>query len=335
MKRRFLGIFLCLLSILLMSHNTFAADVSFDDVHVYFQPTQVLTYCSNGWSTGYCNNVNASNQSLGLTTINFMGSNIQGLQAGQYYFETYIGLSSGASTEAPYVVATPKLANSNTVSFESVSSTTRGSTTVRLYRLLSFWTGGTDISAGLQILPPNGTGAWTNTGAYQVASFTIYRVNNSDATNTQIVNAINSQSQSLNNINNAINTLNNSTNSNGVKLDEINNSIQEQNDKENAAIDNIDNQSTSDIQGTDDSNTTSLIGLFSSFVSALSSASATNCNINGDMGNIDLGTLNFCRDAPPAIVQIIGSIFLIVLFVPLAYFLVKRIIAEVRSFTNG
>lgn len=115
----------------------------------------------------------------------------------------------------------------------------------------------------------------------------------------------------------------------------LKNAIDEQNQKENQSVDNIDNQSSSDISGTENENTTNLINLFGSFVSAVSSASATNCNFAADFGNLDLGNLNFCRDNPPQFIQIIGSIILIALFVPLAYMLVNRIIGEIRSFTNG
>lgn len=119
------------------------------------------------------------------------------------------------------------------------------------------------------------------------------------------------------------------------EMSELNDSVQERNNKEYQSVDNIDGQSASDITGTDNQNTTNLIGIFSSFVTALGNASSTNCNFSGDFGNLDIGQLNFCRDNPPTIVQVIGSLVLIAVFVPLAYFLVNRIISEIRSFTNG
>lgn len=124
-------------------------------------------------------------------------------------------------------------------------------------------------------------------------------------------------------------------NEQGNSLDEIKDNVGERNQKEYDSVDNIDGQSASDIPGTDNQNTTNLIGIFSSFVSALGNASSTNCNFDGDFGNLDLGQMNFCRDDPPQIVQVIGSLVLIAVFVPLAYFLVNRIISEIRSFTNG
>lgn len=119
------------------------------------------------------------------------------------------------------------------------------------------------------------------------------------------------------------------------QADALKESIDAQNEKENQAISDIDEQSASDITGTDNQNTTNLIGIFSSFVTAMGNASSTNCNFDGDFGNLDLGQMNFCRDDPPTVVQVIGSLVLIAVFVPLAYFLVNRIISEIRSFTNG
>lgn len=120
-----------------------------------------------------------------------------------------------------------------------------------------------------------------------------------------------------------------------LEMSELNDSVQERNNKEYNSVDNIDGQSASDITGTDNQNTTNLIGIFSSFVTALGNASSTNCNFSGDFGNLDIGQLDFCHDDPPTIVQVIGSLVLIAIFVPLAYFLVNRIISEIRSFTNG
>ena len=149
----------------------------------------------------------------------------------------------------------------------------------------------------------------------------------------------------INNLNSTLNTMSGKLNNLGTiadrqnvtnqKLDQLYQQQQQEQAKEDQAIDNIEDQTASDITGTDNQNTTNLIGLFSSFVTAMGNASSTNCNFDGDFGNLDLGQMNFCRDNPPAIVQVIGSLVLIAVFVPLAYFLVNRIIAEVRSFTNG
>ena len=78
----------------------------------------------------------------------------------------------------------------------------------------------------------------------------------------------------------------------------------------------------------------SLLAAFTGFVNAVANADATNCTIPGNLGNFNMGNLNLCRDNPPALVQTIGSIFMILFFVPLSYATATKLIALFRSF-NG
>lgn len=148
---------------------------------------------------------------------------------------------------------------------------------------------------------------------------------------TQQLNNITSQIQNIGSSmpsQTQINNLNNSVN-------DLNTSVENRNRAEFDAVDNINDQTPSDISDSTDQHTTNLMGIFSSFVSAVTAAGATNCNIVANWGHLNLGTLNLCRDQPPAFVSVIGSIVLIVILVPCAYWLVMRILAEIRSFTNG
>lgn len=118
----------------------------------------------------------------------------------------------------------------------------------------------------------------------------------------------------------------------------INNS-NEYYDKQDQAVDNIDNQSSSDIQGSDNQQTTSLINVISGFISAFSGITAGNCNLTLEFPNYAGGTrvVNICsgKEKAPRIVEIGSSLLLIVVFVPLAYILIKMIYNEIRSWTNG
>lgn len=80
---------------------------------------------------------------------------------------------------------------------------------------------------------------------------------------------------------------------------------------------------------------TSLLSVFTGFVGAMSAINPSNCNLTGDMGHINLGVINFCKDPVPIFVQIIGSIIIILMLVPLSIHLAKRMINLFRSFTNG
>lgn len=75
-----------------------------------------------------------------------------------------------------------------------------------------------------------------------------------------------------------------------------------------------------------------LLSAFTSFVGALTSANASNCVINGDMGNLDLGNIDLCQLSPPPAFQTISSIMVIGFMVPLSVALAKKMISLFRSF---
>lgn len=94
-------------------------------------------------------------------------------------------------------------------------------------------------------------------------------------------------------------------------------------------------QGSSSSQSDATQGTQSLLNAITGFVGVISNATPTNCRITGDMGALDLGQLDFCQDNPPAIIQIIGSLILIAVTIPIVIWTVKKIISMFRSFTNG
>ena len=80
--------------------------------------------------------------------------------------------------------------------------------------------------------------------------------------------------------------------------------------------------------------TTGLLNAITGAVSVISSASPTNCKINGNMGNLDIGQLDLCANPAPTFIQTIGSLILILMCVPLAISLFNRFIAIFRSFQS-
>ena len=78
---------------------------------------------------------------------------------------------------------------------------------------------------------------------------------------------------------------------------------------------------------------TSLLGVFSSFVNALTNVSPkNNCYITVDLGHIDFGRLNLCESSPPAEFQIISSLIVIGFSVPVSLMLVNKMITLFRGF---
>lgn len=79
--------------------------------------------------------------------------------------------------------------------------------------------------------------------------------------------------------------------------------------------------------------TTSLLAVLGQFITAVTSANATNCNLNGDLiPHVPLGTLNLCSNSPPPAITSLGSLILIAFIIPLAYNTVKMIINLIGEF---
>lgn len=104
--------------------------------------------------------------------------------------------------------------------------------------------------------------------------------------------------------------------------------------------DREDLQNTSDQADTDGSSSqqqaqatgTTLLKAFTDFVGALTSAQASNCVIDMDMGNLDLGNVDLCQLSLPSPLQALASIMLISFCVPLSIATGKKLIALFRSF---
>ena len=122
-----------------------------------------------------------------------------------------------------------------------------------------------------------------------------------------------------------------------------NNTIINQNNeyysKEYEADSNISNQSTSDINGATNSQTNSIIGTISSFVSAIGNIQTGSCELTLPFPVFAGGsqTVNPCsgKEKAPTIVAIGSSMLLIGIFIPFAFIVLKMIYSEIRGWTNG
>lgn len=78
---------------------------------------------------------------------------------------------------------------------------------------------------------------------------------------------------------------------------------------------------------------TSLLSVVSQFISSFSSASPSSCTVDGSLiPHLPLDSLNLCQNSPPPAITALGSLILIGFIVPLAYNLVKRMLALIGSF---
>lgn len=108
---------------------------------------------------------------------------------------------------------------------------------------------------------------------------------------------------------------------------------QDEQDRENITGQQTDLSSdSSDSQSDAQSTGTTLLAAFTAFVNALTNANPSNCNIDMDMGNLDLGVVNFCQLSPPPGFTTLSSIFLILFCVPLSIATGRKVISLFRSF---
>lgn len=112
------------------------------------------------------------------------------------------------------------------------------------------------------------------------------------------------------------------------------NGSSDQQNEINATNDSVEQSETEGASSQSDAQTgtASLISTIGSAVSAITSASPTNCVINGNMGNFDMGQIDLCSNPVPAFVQIISSLILILITVPLCIVMFNRFIGLFRSF---
>lgn len=119
-------------------------------------------------------------------------------------------------------------------------------------------------------------------------------------------------------------------------------SSSEYQEKEQQAIENIENQTTQDISqsgSTENAQTSSLLQTVGGLLTALQSMQAGSCSVQLPLPNFAGGsiTVNICqgKDKTGNLVSIFGSVALIVFYIPLAWKLISMIYSEIRSFTNG
>lgn len=119
-------------------------------------------------------------------------------------------------------------------------------------------------------------------------------------------------------------------------VDATNNPEYIQNEKEDLENQKQESEDTANDEssGAQDS-ATSLLDVVIQFISTVSSATPSSCNLDGSLiPHLPLGVLNLCQNSPPPAITALGSILLIGFIVPLCYHLVKRMLGLIGSFQN-
>lgn len=120
---------------------------------------------------------------------------------------------------------------------------------------------------------------------------------------------------------------------------QIINMAAERNAKEDQSLNNISNQNSGDISGAENAQTTNIIGIIQSFINQLGSFNATSCSLSMPFPSFFGGdtNVNICqgKDVLGNFISVVGSLFMITFYIPLAFVLLRMIYNEIRSFTNG
>lgn len=117
-----------------------------------------------------------------------------------------------------------------------------------------------------------------------------------------------------------VNAINNHPAPSAAEIGDAVNAPQEQ------AAENISNQSADDYE-MESANMSSLFSQFGNFISAVNGASISDCNIPANFNHIDLGILNLCANPVPDYVQVAVSLVLCMLIAPYLMNIIKRILS--------
>lgn len=315
MKKVAFGILCMAAAVLLMSHNTFAYEVS-RDVQLQGNTTYSFgTFISDPSNFSMLDN-NKCIRATGIAAISrftmYFTNNIS-VEAGDYlqiWFSVGINAENNSSDT---MIRGLQLMGAGTNTFDLIEMTyeevnpSNGIVKIMLRAktnaTYSYITFGAD----------NAMLVLYNNEYIYAGSITNWRPLGQQS-NQDIVNAINQQSQST---------------------------IQQQ-QKEQEAVDNIEDQTPSDISSsgnTENQASTNLIGAFSNFVSALTNIQTGNCNITLAFPQYAGGSrvVNICQNKDKAgnLISVFSSLTLIVFYIPLAIRLLTMIYNEIRSYTNG
>lgn len=343
LKKYITGIICCLCAILLMSHNTYAADLS-----------QSVSFINSGAGVMYI----MSDNNSGLSCLNSCHIS-QNTNADQTVGIRYIYASIPNGTyysdniwQLDFVVWKVNAAASlhTVVNSIYVNSTN--------YRLVSADYDMFDTNTGVIHIYVKMTNTFTASGSsieiksnepgstfilllnpserISYSTWTLWKTETLDIDTSGIISAIQAQpnyTQNLNNISNSISNVNDS-------IEDVKDAIENQNQEEQEAVqDASDEAATEADENSTNQQTSNLIGVLQNFLSAITNFSGTDCNISLAFPSYAGGNMNVnvCQNKDKAgnIIGVFTSLTLIVFYLPLALKLLSMIYNEIRSFTNG
>lgn len=303
--KKLIYIFIPILAILLMSHNTFATDVVPSGAnasgwngnpkvscYAYFSDSTAIW---TGWSN-FCS-VGSGSAKVGVRAISFRDKNDSSIWAytGDY-LQIQLTLTAIESQYQPQIYYLPD----DNANLQMISMKVDGSFTASEGKelVLTYYAKYLGSNNPSELMMGSTTGreflSW-NTNSYILGGMSISAWHVEADNNDDVVAAIEQQTQ------------------------------QEQN-----AANEIENQSTDDIDTGDDSSATNLIGNINTLFTQIGNIQASDsCSVPADFGNLDLGNINFCtgKDKLPFVVTFGAYAFELIFVVGTAIILVKQVLS--------
>ena len=318
MRKYYLGAFICLLSIFLMSHNI-AALSNYDAL----AGLRTLTYSTN--NSDNCNNTSST------VYIQYIRTSSFDVHTGNMIFAIPFQNSENNNSLDAYVPV-----NMNAAFY--ISPGAGASVTVLDAEVVQ----NSNSQSTLYILV-NSNGKYTNT-RLTFSSPNYIQMKPHECIENGFVTDVGIDTVQLQDISGQLTTISNYLTWINTSLNDIKNRPPAPTAQENADAmadeEEERTQSASDDaqSGADDSSeeaeaaTSGLISIIGGFVSAITNASPSNCNLNGNMGHLNMGLMDMCALPVPTFVQIIGSIILILVCIPFVIIMFNRFISLFRSF---
>ena len=351
MKKLLRYIFIPVLAILLMSHNVFAVDMS-PNVHPIW--TNANPTCA------FYNNYGGSG---GQWVYNSFSNNSTGQTSTYSISQINCDYPSGLNTKNTYAVYSFRIDN-----FAYDNSADSGILAIKAKKNVDpadFGVIGVEVSAmgstGYQFdVYLYGETNNTNGGTFQLynplnaeeilylkpqeritaigASYwQVTTQNDFEYDYNSILNSISSKLTDMYNRQGAIDekmrVIRNSVQSIDGKMDDIGKDVADNvnGQQEDATQDASDNSSTEANNNSTDQTTSNLLGVFGSFVTALTSISPSNCNVDFDLGHIDFGVQNLCSQPVPQAFTVVTSIIVVCFTIPFVVHLIRRILSLIRE----
>ena len=349
MKKLVKGIFISLFAIFLMSHNVSAIDIGPNAQPIWTNATPNCTFYQYQEGLTFYNEF-YNNQSTFRSIYAISCAVPEGLQSKNTYAVysfTLDNIPDDNSLDAGFRGVKSRHGSGGNGGWGVIGYTIQSlgnnsaKVDVYLYGENTNTTAGTVIlfneynSAELLYLQPKERVSVSGASYWQVTSAGDFEYNYTDLI-TAINNKLTTTNSTLNNINNNSVTIRDTVNGISTKLDDMAQDTADAiNDAQaDATQDAADDSSTAGSSSSSDatSATSSLLSVIGAGIGAITTAQPTNCRINGDMGNLDVGTIDLCGNPVPTFISVIGSIIAVLVVLPLVIVLFNRFISIIRSF---